>query len=816
MPLQIRRGPEADLASVTPADGEPIYTTDTNKLFIGDGVTPGGNQILGYTGSAGVGFTGSQGETGFTGSGGQGYTGSAGAFDQNLNTTDRVTFASVTATGYVQIGTNNVKIDTYSANGGIKVFGALNVPNLSVDAISGQTDAGPKDIESGSTIKRAGSAPNALLGTTSTPWKAVYATDVYVNSNVNADLVNITTLRFSDGSTATSVTQMTGYTGSAGPIGYSGSVGATGLTGSTGFDGSQGSAGYTGSASTVAGPTGPQGPIGYTGSVGPGVPSGGAVGEYLVKNSLTDYDLSWTDRVNAKTIYETVKNVSGGSLTKGTPVYQVGMSGNTVTVGAARADDVNKLAIGVLNETIADEAEGQMTVLGEIKGVNTAAFSTGDKIYLGATGGYTNTASTSSSVAIQFLGVVFRVDNTNGSGFITGTLVEDSVRYTGSNFELWNGTSWTAFGATGYTGSAGVTGYTGSQGSTGDTGPTGPQGTTGYTGSIGSQGVTGFTGSKGATGDVGPTGPQGTTGFTGSVGATGPSGPSGPQGPIGYTGSAGANGYNINYLAVGGGGGGGSNYGGGGGAGGVTTGTFQLLSGQTLQITVGAGGAGGSLIEVKGGNGNNSVIATGVVTYTTAIGGGGGGFSGAPPAGNGNSGGSGGGGGTRGGTANVGGSGTFGQGNAGGNGNTTGPFSSGGGGGAGFTGSAGGASLGGYGGGGIVSAITGTNVTYGGGGGGGSERTGGAALGGAGGGGNGGWNRTNIATAGTANLGGGGGGGHPDPVSTSYRGQNGGSGVVVLSVPTANYTAIFTGTVTTSTVGSSVILRFTGSGSYLT
>ena len=163
-------------------------------------------------------------------------------------------------------------------------------------------------------------------------------------------------------------------------------------------------------------------------------------GEYLTATAAGQ--LSWTDRVNAKTIYETVKNVSGGSLTKGTPVYQVSVSGNTVTVAAARADDPTKLAIGILNETIADQAEGQMIVLGEIKGVNTSGFASGDSVYLGATGGYTNVPPTSSSVARQFLGVVFRVDANNGSGYITGTLTEDQVKYNGTGFELWNGTAW--------------------------------------------------------------------------------------------------------------------------------------------------------------------------------------------------------------------------------------------------------------------------------------------------------------------------------------------------------------------------------------
>lgn len=47
MPLQVRRGLEADRGSITPAQGEPIFTTDTKKLFMGDGATAGGVQVGG-------------------------------------------------------------------------------------------------------------------------------------------------------------------------------------------------------------------------------------------------------------------------------------------------------------------------------------------------------------------------------------------------------------------------------------------------------------------------------------------------------------------------------------------------------------------------------------------------------------------------------------------------------------------------------------------------------------------------------------------------------------------------------------------------
>ena len=45
MALKLRRGTDSQRGLITPADGELIYTTDTKKLFIGDGATAGGNPV---------------------------------------------------------------------------------------------------------------------------------------------------------------------------------------------------------------------------------------------------------------------------------------------------------------------------------------------------------------------------------------------------------------------------------------------------------------------------------------------------------------------------------------------------------------------------------------------------------------------------------------------------------------------------------------------------------------------------------------------------------------------------------------------------
>jgi hypothetical protein len=263
--------------------------------------------------------------------------------------------------------------------------------------------------------------------------------------------------------------------------------------------------------------------------------------------------------------------------------------------------------------------------------------------------------------------------------------------------------------------------------------------------------------------------------------------------------------YNIEYLVIAGGGGGygaaNNPGGGGGGAGGYRTATgLTLTPTNVYTVTVGAGGAGG-LTSAAGSD--SSFSGAGITTITST--GGGDGNNGA-----GGSGGSGGGGGYGG----AAGTGTSGQGNNGGAGNSAYPGGGGGGGGASAVGAAGASGVGGNGGAGTASSITGTSVTRAGGGGGavpyGSTDT--PGTGGAGGGGNGGGPVTS--TEGTVNTGGGGGGGAYYGGTNGGPGRSGGSGVVILRIPTINYTGTIIGNPTVTTDGGFTILTFNGSGSY--
>ena len=265
--------------------------------------------------------------------------------------------------------------------------------------------------------------------------------------------------------------------------------------------------------------------------------------------------------------------------------------------------------------------------------------------------------------------------------------------------------------------------------------------------------------------------------------------------------------YTASYLIVAGGGGSGRAGAGGGGAGGLLSSTATLTPGTTYTIVVGAGGSAGTAFSSPGNHGGSGYCSTAL--GLTAIGGGGGGGSSNV---NGFSGGSGGGGAANNAAYGCGGSGTSGQGTSGGIAYPIGsPYPGAGGGGAGVAGTSTSGSTPGGGGNGLQISITGTATYYAGGGGGaaaGSSGTGG--TGGAGGGGNGINGNASCGIAGTANTGGGGGSGWNGCIG----GAAGGSGVVILSVPTANYSGTTSGSPTISTSGSNTIITFTASGSY--
>ena len=286
--------------------------------------------------------------------------------------------------------------------------------------------------------------------------------------------------------------------------------------------------------------------------------------------------------------------------------------------------------------------------------------------------------------------------------------------------------------------------------------------------------------------------------------------------------------YTADFLVIAGGGAAGYDQGGGGGAGGYrasynseasggggTSETALALSpGTVYTVTVGGGGAGINGVTNPAGEGQDSVISGADITTITSTGGGRGGNYNQPSYGA-STGGSGGGGAGGSPAGFAGAAGTSNQGYAGGS--AAGAVSTGtGGGGAGAVGVDATSANPGAGGAGVASTITGSSVTRGGGGGSMTASSPfGTSPGGAGGGGAG-SNVTGTSTPpgnpGTANTGGGGGG--IWNLSAPGVSGSGGSGVVILRVPTTYYSGNTTGSPTVTTDGSDKVIVFTGSGSY--
>jgi hypothetical protein len=105
-----------------------------------------------------------------------------------------------------------------------------------------------------------------------------------------------------------------------------------------------------------------------------------------------------------------VINISGESLPAGTPVLASGYTTKT-TVIKALASSTDPI-LGLLKQPLANNAEGVVVVAGVMESVNTSSFSNGDILYVGSSGGLTNTRPSDGAAAVGI------VANSASSGII--------------------------------------------------------------------------------------------------------------------------------------------------------------------------------------------------------------------------------------------------------------------------------------------------------------------------------------------------------------------------------------------------------------
>lgn len=106
-----------------------------------------------------------------------------------------------------------------------------------------------------------------------------------------------------------------------------------------------------------------------------------------------------------------VRNSSGVSMPKGSVVYINGATGNkpTVALSQGNSDATSAQTLGLLQTTLANNAEGNVVIVGAVTDLNTSAFAEGQQLYLSPTtaGAYTATKQYAPNHLV-YVGIVSR------------------------------------------------------------------------------------------------------------------------------------------------------------------------------------------------------------------------------------------------------------------------------------------------------------------------------------------------------------------------------------------------------------------------
>ena len=163
----------------------------------------------------------------------------------------------------------------------------------------------------------------------------------------------------------------------------------------------------------------------------------GTAGQIL---SSTGSQTNWIDQAaivaaGATRVLIACKNTSGGTITKGTPVYQTGNVGATDVIEIAEADALISTgylpAIGLLETDLINNAFGHVVITGELLNITTDSIdgltpTTGDTIYLKSGGGLTLTKPTGEGNAIQNLGLVGKVSGGNAGSLTVASIMRQN------------------------------------------------------------------------------------------------------------------------------------------------------------------------------------------------------------------------------------------------------------------------------------------------------------------------------------------------------------------------------------------------------
>jgi hypothetical protein len=127
-----------------------------------------------------------------------------------------------------------------------------------------------------------------------------------------------------------------------------------------------------------------------------------------------------------------VRNTTGSTIAKGTPVYISGYS-TKPTVAKCDSDDLNTFpVVGITQSAMSNGTDGVIIISGVFEGINTSSYTAGDILYVANGGGLTDTIPAGGSGAIAV------VAKSNAS---TGIIIVGQPKGNGTWGALKNGLS---------------------------------------------------------------------------------------------------------------------------------------------------------------------------------------------------------------------------------------------------------------------------------------------------------------------------------------------------------------------------------------
>ena len=101
----------------------------------------------------------------------------------------------------------------------------------------------------------------------------------------------------------------------------------------------------------------------------------------------TAIDLSAAFATSASNVILSVRNTTGATLTKGTAVYISGATGqiSTVSKAIATGDATSAQTLGLITANLANNSNGNVTLIGTVTNIDTSAYTDGQQLYLSPT-----------------------------------------------------------------------------------------------------------------------------------------------------------------------------------------------------------------------------------------------------------------------------------------------------------------------------------------------------------------------------------------------------------------------------------------------